>query len=300
MDKTVKILVIVLIAGGVLFLSYQQLSKRQEKRMNAALQTAQTQHQDQVAKLEQEISSLQGELDKFREEQTQAAPEDLAEVFGPQAGALDSQKVDCKEIVDQVRSFFDYLDKKEYLKRNGVSGTAFNLWQESLSLLAHRPPVLTAEMDDLSRLLSNVTHLYRVLSKNRLLVVKDITLNEAEVMEPAMAVLFAWITNCRQADTAASEPPLLKSMYEYAGFFLNTLGGRSYLQRRDSKIRILVNYYSLMILDRANTEKFNSHGIDIRPYIDFIFYDISNQKGLMYRERYLSGLAALQSKYLKS
>jgi hypothetical protein len=92
----------------------------------------------------------------------------------------------------------------------------------------------------------------------------------------------------------------MKTMYEYAGFFLNTLGGRSYLQRRDSKIRMLVDYYSLMILDRANTEKLNSHGIDIRPYIDFLFYDISNQKGLMYRERYLSGLAALQSKYRKS
>jgi hypothetical protein len=300
MDKTVKIIMIILIVGGGIFLGYQQLSKRQEQRMDAALQTAQAQHQKEVDKLQQEISGLQGELEKYREEQTQVLPENLSEVFGPQAQVLVNQEIDCKQISGQVRAFFDYLDKKEYLKKHGFSGSAFDLWQDSLNLLAHRPPVLTAEMDDLFRLVGNVTHLYRVLGKKRILVVKDILTNEADVLEPAMAVLFAWLTTCRQADAAPSALPSMKTMYEYAGFFLNTLGGRSYLQRRDSKIRMLVDYYSLMILDQANTEKLNSHGIDIRPYIDFLFYDISNQKGLMYRERYLSGLAALQSKYRKS
>jgi hypothetical protein len=300
MDKTVKVLVIILIVGGVLFLGYQQLSKRQEQRLDAALQASQIQHRDELGKLEQEISSLQSELEKYREEQTQVAPENLTEIFGPQVGALGSQEADCKEINGQVRALFDYLDKKEYLKKHGFSSTAFDLWEDSLNLLANRPPVLTAEMDDLFRLMGNVTHLYRILGKGRILVVKEILASEADVLEPAMAVLFAWLTTCRKADAAASALPWLKNMYEYAGFFLNTLGGRSYLQRRDSKIRMLINYYSLIILDRANAEKLNSYGIDIRPHIDFLFYDISNQKGLMYRERYLSGLAALQNKYHKS
>jgi hypothetical protein len=300
MDKTVKVLVIILIVGGVLFLGYQQLSRRQEQRMDTALEAAQTQHRNELAKLEQEIAGLQGELEKYREEQAREAPENLSEVFGPQVGALGSQEIDCKEISGQVRAFFEYLDRKEYLNKHGFSGTAFDLWEESLSLLARRPPALTAELDDLFRLLGNVTHLYRILGKDRILVVREIMANEADVLEPAMAVLFAWLSNCRKDTASASVGPSLKTMYEYAGFFLNTLGGRSYLQRRDSKIRMLVNYYALIILDRANTEKMNSHGIDIRPYIDFIFYDISNQKGLMYRERYLSGLAALQNKYRKS
>jgi hypothetical protein len=60
---------------------------------------------------------------------------------------------------------------------------------------------------------------------------------------------------------------------------------------------MLVNYYSLLLLDQANRKELNRFGIDIRPYIDFLFYDITNQKGIMYRERYLSVLAALQNRY---
>ena len=78
---------------------------------------------------------------------------------------------------------------------------------------------------------------------------------------------------------------------------MNTLGGRSYLLRRDAKLRMLVNYYSLLIIDLANEAKLNAYGLDIRPYLDYVFYDINNQKGLMYRQRYLSRLSALQNKY---
>ena len=46
-------------------------------------------------------------------------------------------------------------------------------------------------------------------------------------------------------------------------FFLNTLGGRSYMLRRESKLRMLVSYYAILIVDRANDEKFNRYGIDV-------------------------------------
>ena len=86
-------------------------------------------------------------------------------------------------------------------------------------------------------------------------------------------------------------------MYQYAGFFLTTLGGRSYLLRRDSKLRILINYYSILILDLANNEKMNSVGIDIRNHIELLFIDLSNQKGLVYCDGYLNELEALKTKY---
>ena len=89
----------------------------------------------------------------------------------------------------------------------------------------------------------------------------------------------------------------MKQIYPYAAYFLNTLGGRSYLLRRDSKIRMLVNYYAVLTVDMANDNNYNAYGLDIRPYIDYLFYDINNQKGLMYRERYLTRLAALKDKY---
>jgi hypothetical protein len=70
----------------------------------------------------------------------------------------------------------------------------------------------------------------------------------------------------------------MKTIYEYATFFLNTLGGRSYMLRRDSKMRMLVNYYALLAVDMANDTGRNIYGIDIRPHIDYLFYDINNQK----------------------
>jgi hypothetical protein len=144
-----------------------------------------------------------------------------------------------------------------------------------------------------------VTHFYRVLGKERIGVVLDIIAGEKEIVEPAMAVLYAWLTTCRKtaAGADAYQRPETAVLYTYAGFFLDTLGGRSYLLRRDSRIRMLVNYYSLLLLDQANRQELNRFGIDIRPYIDFLFYDISNQKGIMYRERYLSVLASLQNRY---
>jgi hypothetical protein len=62
-------------------------------------------------------------------------------------------------------------------------------------------------------------------------------------------------------------------------------------------MRMLVNYYALLVLDMANDSKLNSYGLDIRPHLDFIFYDLNNQKGLLYRQRYLTRLAAVQDKY---
>jgi hypothetical protein len=47
----------------------------------------------------------------------------------------------------------------------------------------------------------------------------------------------------------------------------------------------------------ANDEMLNSYGIDIRPFIDHSFYEIGNQKGLIYRKPYLEKLAGLRAKY---
>jgi len=89
----------------------------------------------------------------------------------------------------------------------------------------------------------------------------------------------------------------LSSQYEYAGFFLNSLGGRSYLLRRDPGVRILTTYYSVLILDRANEEDLNRHGIDIRPHIDSVAQEIRNSRGLVFQKQYLDRLEALREKY---
>jgi hypothetical protein len=142
-----------------------------------------------------------------------------------------------------------------------------------------------------------VTHLYRILGKERILQIKELLANEAAVVEPAISVLYNWVTICNAGEGGPTDPAKLKSLYQYACFFLNSLGGRSYLLRRESKLRMLINYYSLLVLDKANDAQFNAYGLDIRPHLDYLFYDINNQKGLLYRQRYLTQLVALRSKY---
>ncbi|MBW2228705.1 MAG: hypothetical protein JRG99_15735 [Deltaproteobacteria bacterium] len=78
---------------------------------------------------------------------------------------------------------------------------------------------------------------------------------------------------------------------------MNTVGGRSYLLRRDSKVRILTTFYSILILDMANDAVLNRYGIDIRPHINLSIDDISNQKNLIYPETYVAKLHQLREKY---
>jgi hypothetical protein len=197
-----------------------------------------------------------------------------------------------------MNAFFTYLDSRAYLSSRDLEGGSAGLFQACTQQLMANPPVNIAEMKDMLRLVKNVTHFYRLLGKDRLMLIKEILASEDRVLEPAMAVFYARIAECGQPLPGDAQPPSMDRLYDYAGYFLNTLGGRSYVLRRESKVRMLIKYYSILIIDRANDEKFNRYGIDVRPYIDYLFYDISNQKGLTYRERYLTRLAALRDKYM--
>ena len=95
----------------------------------------------------------------------------------------------------------------------------------------------------------------------------------------------------------AEECPSLETLYEYAGFFLNTLAGRSYLMRRNSRQRLLITYYSILILDKANEETVNRYGIDILPHLDFLASEINSQKDLVHKKHYLAKLGSLKEKY---
>jgi hypothetical protein len=78
---------------------------------------------------------------------------------------------------------------------------------------------------------------------------------------------------------------------------VDTSGGRSYLLRRDARTRLLVTYYGILVLDRANDQKLNPNGIDIRPLIAATAKDMRAQKGLAYQKQYLADLERLARKY---
>lgn len=301
MDKTVKVVVALVVLFAIGFLAYSQLSKSHRKQMDAKVAEQKGLCDKYVADLQAAWANCEAALEAQIQPQAPLPEERMEEVFGNGDGLfkLSENQVDCRLIDQQVTAIFAYLDKKGYLAARKFEGDMAVYVKGSFQRLTETQPIVIDEMGTIFRLLQNVTHLYRILGKERIGVALDIISKEKEIVEPAMAVLYAWLTTCRKAGADPYNRPEIEVLYTYAGFFLDTLGGRSYLLRRDSKIRMLVNYYSLLLLDQANRKELNRFGIDIRPYIDFLFYDITNQKGIMYRERYLSVLAALQNRYQK-
>ena len=293
MEKTVKALVIIFVIVGIGLFGYHLFSQWHKTKIHQATEAERLKLYAQIAQLETEISRLTKALASQQQPQPSAA--EIENVFGVSKPIAppSSNDVDCRLIDKQVTAFFHYLDSKAYLIWPGIDMRAEALFKQVSKKLSAKPPVNVGELENLFNLLHNVTHLYRTLGKSDLDLLKEIFKSESAVLEPAMAVLFAWCTTCSNS----ADRPDLNTLYQYAHFFLNTLGGRSYLLRRDAKLRLLVTYYSLLVIDMANDAKLNAYGLDIRPHLDYVFYDINNQKGLMYHQRYVSQLRALQNKY---
>jgi hypothetical protein len=162
--------------------------------------------------------------------------------------------------------------------------------------MSTNPPSITDETASLYNLYRNMAHFFRVLGKKRVNFTRDVLQNEDEILESVMQTFYLWATD-ETTDKEKTGQPTLKTLYTYSGFFLNTLAGKSYLFRRNSKIRILTTYYSILILDRANDQQLNPAGIDIRPHIEFLLNDLQNQIGLIHQKQYLSQLLQLADKY---
>jgi hypothetical protein len=135
------------------------------------------------------------------------------------------------------------------------------------------------------------------MGKKRIDLVKEILENEAEFIESVMETFYLWFTMNNNVKGRIKKGPSLKVLYEYSGYFLNTLAGRNYLLRRDPRVRILTMHYSVLILDKANDAFLNSNGIDIRPYIKLLLNDIRNQIIFISKEQYISELEKLDNKY---
>ncbi len=298
MNRTLATVAAVFALIVVGLVTYFMVNKWHQSQMAVGRQQAQKECLEVIQKMEADIQEMQAQLETER--QMRPGDEVFPTVFGTPAPDrnADALTVDCEKVDVQMVSFFNYLDSQPYLSDREIDGGSAGFFRECAALLMDNPPVNIGEMQELFRLVKNVTHFYRVLGKKRLMLAKDILASEERVLEPAMAVFYATIGECGKPLTGDAQPLSIDRLYDYAGYFLNTLGGRSYLLRRESKMRMLVNYYAILIVDRANDEKFNRYGIDVRPYIDYLFYDISNQKGLTYRERYLTRLTALRNKYM--
>ncbi len=203
----------------------------------------------------------------------------------------------CEELTTTLLQFFDHIDRQPYLKDFKLQKPILNHFNELTAELLKNPPVVTRESDDLYTILTNMAHFFRIIGKDNILLIKGILDRERDKIEDVAAELYKWgITDkCSPGKLQLQLP--LAGVYEYAGFFLNTMGGRSYLFRRDSRSRLLVNYYAILIIDQANKAQVNAHGLDVRELIPRLIQEIEATNQLIYREDYIDTLNALQEQY---
>ena len=300
MNRAVKIFVGIVILGALTFFAYKHVKTWQKESLEKVVKQEQQLWQDKTGSLEKEIKVLQQELQAVK---SPAYPkEKAAEAFGkkPDKAFQTERKVSFEEIEREIASFFRYLDNQAYITSYGLKGGTFKEYQNALESLSKNPPIITGEMDSLHRLLKNMAHLFRISGTKRIKLANDILKNEADIIEPVMRAFYLWFTLKDGSKQKIKGRPSHQVLYEYSGYFLNTLAGRSYLLRRDPKVRSLTYYYCVLIIDQANDEKFNSYGLDIRPHIQKSYDEIRSQIGLVNQTMYISTLENLKQKYYLS
>ena len=298
MEKFIKILIITVIVGFIGYFAYNKIINWHKRELASAINQERNKFEEKTWELEKEIRELENEL--VLNKKTLIPKEKLTEVFGEEEETFISpeiENIECEDLERQIIAFFSYLDKRDYIRLQNLEHGTYDLFKQVVKRLSENIPIVSGETMDIISLTHNMAHFYRVLGENRIKLIKKILNNENDIFESIMPSFYSFYKSNKCCKDELQGCPSLRVLYEYAGFFLNTVGGRNYLLRRDSKIRILTTYYCILILDKANEEILNHEGIDIRPHIDLSINDISNQKNLIYSKQYLTKLQSLKEKY---
>lgn len=296
-DKVIKYSVLVLIICVAAYFGYRLISGHYQKKIEAAKSQERSALQEQNEALKKELTNLEEELNQLKGQESPKGR--IEEVFGNKSSllSLEARNLTFKEIELLVMSFFTYLDERGYIEKNKLTGSIYSQYETVENDLCASVPIGSGETESLYFLFQNATHFYRVLGKERLSLIKDIITDEFDIIEFAMKTFYMWYTYENDGGIRMKGQPSPKVMYDYAEFFLNSLGGKNYLLRRDSNIRILTSFYSVLIIDTANDKNLNSNGLDIRPYIKSTYDDITDYMGLFDKREYLNVLENLKIKY---
>lgn len=210
------------------------------------------------------------------------------------------KSIRCQETTKFIENFFQHLDNQKYLKKYNIEPDSKTYFIALMQRTLDNPPVVSGETDDLYTILQNTAHFFRIIGNTNIVILKNILSNEKTEFENIAAKLYSLVTSHVCAEHNFDLKINNTSLYEYAGFFLNTMGGRLYLFRRDSISRMVISYYSILLIDKANIESFNRHGIELSTSIDLLISEMeSTTNTLKLKETYLNTLYALQEQYLQ-
>lgn len=297
-ERILQLIIVVLIAAVLLYFGYRMFNKWHQEQIDAAVETERQAWNQQAEEFIREIDQLQRQVEA--EQQTDVPEEKVKSIFGETTAdmaPLQERKTDCGRLERQVIAFFEYLDEQDYVIAYRLKAKTLITFQQMLARASQKIPVNIAETRDILTLLHNMAHFYRTFGKQQCLLIRDVLHHESDFIEPVLATLFAYFLNSEDCKGLSIAKPSFTVFYNYAGYFLNTIGGRSYLFRRNPRVRILLNYYCVMILDQANQKKANHYGIDIRPHIGRSIFELRNHKGLQNQQHYLAVLNRMEARY---
>ena len=204
---------------------------------------------------------------------------------------------DCAQIEKNVMAFFSYLDEKKYIRGQGLDSDTYTRFKKMLGQLVSHPPIPAGEAANPKTIIQNMFHFYRVLSRDDLRMIGEILSKENDTLEFNLEMFYRWLMLGDRCPNPDGLRPSMEVLYQYAGFLVNTTGGRACLFRRPPDIRLLISYYCLLIVHQADKRGRNHYGIDILPFIIPLKNEIGHYSDFHFQENYIDELNRIQRYY---
>ena len=249
-----------------------------------------------------ELETIILEMQDGKEAKPVLSTERLSQAFAPTSPLLrgaSPSSIECKELEESLRAFCRYLDEGETMRSQKIYRDSWALLNNIFEILEQKTPEMSAEAYRPSIIIQNSFFFFRSLGKEKMDIAREVLRYEADLAEPLMGILYHWLVTGRRCNKLPPSSSTLEIMYQYGGFFLNTLGGHSYLYRQDSRIRLLTVYYAILVVHEANLQGLNEMGLDLRFFLPLIFDEIQSRNDLFYAEDYLQTLTNLQLHYFR-
>ena len=287
-NRGLLLLIIALIAGGLFVFYYTFFGSKSRKQ--PAFQEEDKIRSEELAKSPTETEDI------LIQSPTLSAPQERLEEVESKGMKVEDE---CQKMEKDLQEFFTYLDAKDYIRELRIREGTFNHFLKIIRALSLNPPIPAGEGLNYDMIINNIYHFYRALELKDLTFIKLILKNEADTMEINLALFYKWLMSNDECGQKEGIPPTLDILYRYAGFLVNSIGGRAYLFRRETRLRLLLYYYSLLIIHEADKKKMNNFGVDITPFLEPLAEEIENYQFLYFRKEYAGRLINLKDYYAK-
>lgn len=155
-------------------------------------------------------------------------------------------KLSCEEARKNFLEFLAYLNNKPYIQKYCNGKDIKIVLADIIKRLSKSPPVSRGEGVNTEIMINNIYHLFRVLSLNEIKMIKAIIEKESDQLEYVIRWYYIWFSSKKECPDPYGLLISDNIAYKYALFFLNTIGGKAYLFRRPTLLRLLITYYCLL------------------------------------------------------